>query len=187
MAAQSLLGLAPLVLEVKPLNEGTLEIQPGGAYTAKQKLTAYRPGDARAKGLPEPADFDKHTTVKKADEPFQFSFPDLDGKILSNNDPRFKGKVVLAVVTGTWCPNCHDEAQVLVQLDRKYRDRGLAIVALDFEEPEQQEDGFTRARAFIKKYGVQYTYLIAGACRDVGEGAPGRQPQLVADHLLHRS
>ena len=54
---------------------------------------------------------------------------------------------MVAVVTGTWCPNCHDEAQFLVQLDRKYRVEGLAIVALDFEEPEQQEDGLTRARA----------------------------------------
>jgi thiol-disulfide isomerase/thioredoxin len=165
-------GSRPLVLEVKPLKEGTLQILPSGAYTAKQKLTAYRPSDARAKGLPEPADFDKHTTVKNPTEPFQFSFPDLEGKILSNNDPRFKGKVVVAVVTGTWCPNCHDEAQFLVHLDRRYRDRGLAIVALDFEEPEQQEDGFTRARAFINKYGVQYTYLIAGSPVEMWEKVP---------------
>jgi thiol-disulfide isomerase/thioredoxin len=165
-------GSRPLVLEIKPSKEGTLEILPSGAYTAKLKLAAYRPADARAKGLPEPADFDNHTTLKKPDQPFQFSFPDLDGKILSNNDPRFKGKVVVAVVTGTWCPNCHDEAQFLVQLDRKYRDRGLAIVALDFEEPEQQEDGLTRARAFIKKYGVQYTYLIAGSPVEMWEKVP---------------
>ena len=136
------------------------------------KLTAYRPAAARAKGLPEPADFDKHTSIKKPDEPFQFSFPDIDGKILSNNDPRFKGKVVVAVVTGTWCPNCHDEAQFLVQLYRKYRDRGLEVVALDFEEPEQQEDGLSRARAFIKKYGVEYTYLIAGSPVEMWEKVP---------------
>ncbi len=35
-------------------------------------------------------------------------------------------------------------------------------MALDFEEPEQQAD-LTRARAFVKKYGIEYTYLIAGA------------------------
>ena len=73
-------------------------------------------------------------------------------------DPRFKGKVVLAIVTGTWCPNCHDEAQYLVQLDKKYHDKGLAIVALDFEEPEQQGT-LSRERAFVKQYGVKYTYL----------------------------
>jgi thiol-disulfide isomerase/thioredoxin len=76
------------------------------------------------------------------------------------------------VVTGTWCPNCHDEAQYLVQLHRKYRDRGLEVVALDFEEPEQQEDNLTRARAFIKKYGVEYPYLLAGAPVEMWEKVP---------------
>jgi len=78
---------------------------------------------------------------------------------------------VLAIVTGTWCPNCHDEAQYLVQLDRKYRSRGLAIVALDFEEPEQQ-GSLERQRAFVKQYGVKYTYLIAGAPEEMWEKVP---------------
>ena len=95
----------------------------------------------------------------------------MDGKLVSNEDPRFKGKVVLAIVTGTWCPNCHDEAQYLVQLDKKYRDKGLAIVALDFEEPEQQAS-FARERAFVKQYGVKYTYLIAGAPAEMWEKVP---------------
>jgi thiol-disulfide isomerase/thioredoxin len=82
-----------------------------------------------------------------------------------------KGKVVLAIVTGTWRPNCHDEAQFLVQLDKKYRDKGLAIVALDFEEPEQQGN-LERERAFVKHYGVQYTYLIAGAPAQMWEKVP---------------
>jgi thiol-disulfide isomerase/thioredoxin len=64
--------------------------------------------------------------------------------------------VVLAIVTGTWCPNCHDEAQYLVQLDKKYRDKGVAIVALDFEEPDQLGN-LEREHAFVKQYGVKYT------------------------------
>jgi thiol-disulfide isomerase/thioredoxin len=93
------------------------------------------------------------------------------GKLVSNEDPRFKGKVVLAIVTGTWCPNCHDEAQYLVELDKKYRDKGLAIVALDFEEPEQQAS-LARERAFVQQYGVKYTYLIAGAPAEMWEKVP---------------
>jgi peroxiredoxin len=165
-------GSRPLVLEIKELKDQTLEVLPRGAYTAKEKLIAYRPAAARAKGLPEPTDPDKHTRVKNPDEVFNFSFPDVDGNVVSNKDSRFTGKVVVAVVTGTWCPNCHDEAQFLVELDRKYRSRGLQVVALDFEEPEQQEDGLKRARAFIKKYGVEYPYLIAGAPIEMWEKVP---------------
>jgi thiol-disulfide isomerase/thioredoxin len=134
-------------------------------------LVAYRSEVARAKGLPQPENYETHTTVRDPNEKFIFNFPDVDGKLVSNEDPRFKGKVVLAIVTGTWCPNCHDEAQYLVQLDKKYRDKGLAIVALDFEEPEQQAN-LERERAFVKQYGVKYTYLIAGAPAEMWEKVP---------------
>jgi peroxiredoxin len=165
-------GSRPLVLEIRPLKDQTLEVLPRGAYTAKEKLIAYRPAAARAKGLPEPTDPDKHTRVKNPSEVFKFNFPDVNGNVVSSSDSRFAGKVVVAVVTGTWCPNCHDEAQLLVELDRKYRDRGLQVVALDFEEPEQQEDGLKRAKAFITKYGVEYPYLIAGAPIEMWEKIP---------------
>jgi thiol-disulfide isomerase/thioredoxin len=134
-------------------------------------LVAYRSEVARAKGLPEPDNYETHTTVRDPNETFTFNFPDVDGKLVSNEDPRFKGKVVLAIVTGTWCPNCHDEAQYLVKLDKKYHDKGLAIVALDFEEPEQQ-GSLIRERAFVKQYGVKYTYLIAGAPAEMWEKVP---------------
>jgi peroxiredoxin len=164
-------GSRPLVAEITPQSDGTLSIQLKGAYVPAKPLIAYRPDVARTKGLPEPADFTKHTTVRNPNERFSFSFPDINGKLVSSNDDRFKGKVYLAIVTGTWCPNCHDEAQYLVQLYNKYHDRGLEIVALDFEEPEQQED-LHRAKAFIKKYGVPYTYLIAGAPSEMWEKVP---------------
>ena len=126
---------------------------------------------AQAKGLPAPDDFLTHTVARDPNETFTFNFRDVNVKQVSNDDPRFKNKVVLAVVTGTWCPNCHDEAQYLVELDKKYRDKGLAIVALDFEEPEQQGT-LQRERAFIKKYGVKYTYLQSGAPAEMWEKIP---------------
>lgn len=164
-------GSRPLVALVEPQQDGTLTIQLRGPFSPKEKLIAYRPDIAQAKGLPEPSDYTTHTTVRDPKEVFAFSFPDVSGKTVSNTDPKFSNKVVLAIVTGTWCPNCHDEAQYLVQLYNKYHDKGLEIVALDFEEPEQQ-DSLSRERAFVKQYGVQYTYLIAGAPSEMWEKVP---------------
>jgi thiol-disulfide isomerase/thioredoxin len=164
-------GSRPSLIEVAVAADGSLSIVQKGSNRDGQYV-AYRPERARAKGLPEPSDYNTHTTMRDPDERFTFAFPDVDGHIVSNEDPRFKGKVVVAIVTGTWCPNCHDEAQYLVQLDEKYRDRGLAIVALDFEEPEQQ-DSLDRVRAFTRQYGVKYTYLIAGAPAEMWEKVPG--------------
>jgi thiol-disulfide isomerase/thioredoxin len=176
-------GGRPGVIIVTPKPDGSLEIQQHveahGAANAKAPpdggraaiLTAYRTDVADAKGLPKPDDFLTHTTAKDPDAAFRFSFPDLDGKLVTNDDPRFKGKVVVAVVSGTWCPNCHDEAQYLVELDKKYRGKGLAIVDFDFEEPDQQST-LERARAFEKQYGIKYTTLLAGAPSEMHEKVP---------------
>jgi thiol-disulfide isomerase/thioredoxin len=109
--------------------------------------------------------------VRDPKEVFTYSFPDVNGKLVSNEDPRFKGKVVLAIVTGTWCPNCHDEARYLVQLYEKYHRQGLEIVALDFEEADQKAS-LTRVNAFIKQYQVPYTYLIAGTPDEMWDKVP---------------
>lgn len=150
-------GARAHLLEITPAKGGTLDILQDGAT----KLTAYRPAAARSKGLPEPTDPTAHTSVKDPKEPFRFSFPDLNGKTVSNTDTRFQGKVVLVEVTGSWCPNCHDEAPFLAELYRKYKGRGLEIVSLSFEEADQIRDP-TRLRAFVKKYGMEFPVLLGG-------------------------
>lgn len=164
-------GSRPLIAEVTPQPDGTLRIQLRGAHVPEEPLIAWRPDAARAHNLPAPDDFFAHTTAHDPAERFSFRFPDVNGKLISSDDPQFKGKVYLVTVTGTWCPNCHDETQYLVQLYAKYHDRGLEIVALDFEEPEQQTD-LSRAHAFIRKYGVPYPYLIAGAPSELHDKVP---------------
>jgi thiol-disulfide isomerase/thioredoxin len=163
-------GSRPGIIQITPQPDGTLTVQLN-AEPRKEVLTAYRPEVARAKGLPEPANYLTHTTVRDPNEVFTYSFPDIHGKLVSNDDSRFTGKVVLAIVTGTWCPNCHDEARYLVQLYKQYHDKGLEIVALDFEEADQLHS-LTRVNAFIKQYGVPYTYLIAGTPDEMWDKVP---------------
>jgi thiol-disulfide isomerase/thioredoxin len=121
--------------------------------------------------VPKPDDAEGHTSVKDPNRPFQFRFPDLSGKTISNADPQFKNKVVLVNITGSWCPNCHDEAPYLEELYRKYHARGLEIVALDFEEPDQKQT-LLRLHAFLRKYGITYTYLLAGEPAQLTEKVP---------------
>ena len=163
-------GSRPGLIEITPQADGSLAIVLR-ADPRNENLTAYRPEVARAKGLPEPANYLTHTSVRNPNEVFTYSFRDVSGKIVSNNDPRFKGKVVLAIVTGTWCPNCHDEAQYLVKLYQQYHNKGVEIVALDFEEADQAES-LTRVKAFIKQYKVPYPYLIAGTPDEMWDKVP---------------
>jgi thiol-disulfide isomerase/thioredoxin len=149
-------GARPSLVVLTPQPDGTLAVDQLGKL-----FTAVRPDTARAKGLDVPADANLHTAVKDPTKPFTFSFPDLDGKLVSNTDDRFRGKVLLINVTGSWCPNCHDEDQFLPTIYDKYRAQGLEIVALDFEEPEQLPDP-VRLKAIVKQVGAKYTVLVGG-------------------------
>ena len=153
-------GSRPALLILKPASDGTIDVSLSGLHGFSE-MKAVRPAEARAKGLPAPTDADLHTTVKDPSKPFPFSFPDLNGHVIANTDPRFRGKVVLVVITGSWCPNCHDEAPFLETLHEKYHSQGLEIVALSFEEADQLKNP-TRLKAFIKEYGIKYTVLLGG-------------------------
>ena len=149
-------GLRPARLEITVNKDGSLKLVEGN-----QTMTAIRVAEVRARQLAVPTDPTRHTGVKNPSEPFHFSFADLQGRTVSDTDPRFKNKVVLVNITGSWCPNCHDEAPFLAGLDKKYKDQGLEIVALSFEEADQLKDP-VRLRAFINKYRIEYTVLLGG-------------------------
>ena len=160
-------GARPLRLTLTPGADGTLAV----VQNTDTPLTALRAEQADAKGLPKPSDPSRFTSVKDPTEPFRFSFPDLDGKIVSNTDPRFQGKVVIVSIGGSWCPNCHDEAPFLVELYKKYKKQGLEIVDLSFEEEAQQKNP-VRLRAFNKRYGIDYTVLIPGDPKELNDKVP---------------
>jgi thiol-disulfide isomerase/thioredoxin len=160
-------GARPLRLELTPASDGTLSV----VQNKDNPFTAVRADQARAKGLPQPSDPSRFTSVKDPTEPFRFSFPDLNGRVVSNTDEKFRGKVVIVSISGSWCPNCHDEAPFLGELYKKYRSRGLEIVSLSFEEEAQLKNP-VRLRAFMKRYGIEYTVLIPGEPKELAERVP---------------
>ena len=161
-------GARPLVLELTPQQDGSLEI----VRNREEKMIAVRASEAKLKDVPEPTDPSRHSSVKDPTEPFRFAFPDIAGKVLSNTDARFKNKVVIVSISGSWCPNCHDEAPFLADLYRKYHDKGLEIIALSFEEEAQKAKGYPRLLAFNKRYGVEYPVILAGEQADLAEKVP---------------
>jgi len=160
-------GARPLLLELTPKDDSSLVVVENG----KNTYSAVKTAQARARNLPEPADPARWTSVKDPSQPLRFRGKRLDGAEVSESDARFRGKVVLVNVMGSWCPNCHDEAPFLAELDRKYRKRGLEVVSLSFEEDEQLRDP-TRLRAFVKEYGLEYTVLLAGAPSELASVLP---------------
>ncbi len=102
------------------------------------------------------------TNMRAGIKAFDFAFPDLTGATVSSKDPKFKDKVLIVALAGSWCPNCHDEAAFLEPLYRDYRAKGLEVVSLMFEHFGDFDHAAAATQRFRQHYGIEYTTLIAG-------------------------
>lgn len=100
--------------------------------------------------------------LKEGFDKFSFTFPDVDGKMVSLEDEAFKDKVVLIQLFGTWCPNCMDETKFLAEWYKKNKSRGVEIIALAFESKADFDYASQRVRKTKERMGAEYTFLIAG-------------------------
>jgi peroxiredoxin len=100
--------------------------------------------------------------LKNEDGGFHFEFPDGEGKLVSLADPRFRGKVVVVNLFGSWCPNCNDEAPLLSAWHHRFRGQGLEIVGLAFEYTGKPERDREQLRRFAARHAIDYPLLLAG-------------------------
>ena len=97
---------------------------------------------------------DNMTKMKAGKTTIDFSFPNLEGKNVSLQDEKFKNKVVVVQVLGTWCPNCRDETELFSKIYNKYRGKGLEMVGLAFENGETLE----AAKPILELYKKPVSY-----------------------------
>jgi thiol-disulfide isomerase/thioredoxin len=149
-------GASAYLYHAKTDESGRLVGEYWSGMTGHQRFTAERNVDATldTSGVA--------TGMKDPSEKLQFSFPDLDGRRISLSDPQFAGKVVIVTLSGSWCPNCHDEAAFLAALYRECHAQGLEIVSLMFEHFGDFEQAAAATLRFRDKFGIEYATLIAG-------------------------
>ena len=91
-----------------------------------------------------------------------FTFPGLDGKMVSLSD--YKGKVVLVNIWATWCPPCVKEMPSMEKLYRKFKRENFEILAVSIDEP-----GPKAVAPFMEKTRLTFPALIdsKGAIKSV--------------------
>jgi thiol-disulfide isomerase/thioredoxin len=109
--------------------------------------------------LPDPESL---TYLKKGYEKIEFSFPDVNGKTVTLNDDKYKNKVVILQIFGTWCPNCMDETKFLAPWFSENKDRGIEIIGLAYERKNDFTYASGRVKKMIDKFNVPYDFVIAG-------------------------
>lgn len=100
--------------------------------------------------------------MKPGEERIGFRFPDLDSNMVSLTDERFKNKVVVIQIMGSWCPNCLDETEFLSEYYKKNKGRGVEMLALAYEYTTDFQRARKSISKFQQKYAVEYPMLITG-------------------------
>ena len=88
---------------------------------------------------------------------FDFSLPDVNDEIVSLAD--YSGKVLIVDFCGTSYPPCRKAIPHFVSLLEKYKDMGLDIVGIHYENMEA-EAAKEQINSFAAEFGITYKCLI---------------------------
>ncbi len=84
------------------------------------------------------------STLKLVGQPLELSGPTLDGKQF--NIEQWRGKLVLVDFWATWCAPCIMEMPHLIEVYKRYHDKGLEIVGVSLDHSREQLEQFVKQR-----------------------------------------
>jgi Peroxiredoxin len=138
------------------VNEDTMEhAKMYSGFNSVSEGAAIRKSDAE---LP---DAYAVTGLKKGYTTLGFSFPNLKGEAVSLRDARFKDKVVIVQISGSWCPNCLDESRFLMEMQEKYSPN-VEMLCVAFERVAEYEAAKKEAMNLVTTAGITYEVLLTG-------------------------
>jgi thiol-disulfide isomerase/thioredoxin len=133
------------------------EIKNGMYYSSAVPAEKWRATKNEKATLPDTTQI---TQLKVGESKLNFTFKDVNGKNVSINDARFKNKVVVIQIMGSWCPNCMDESKFLSSFYKEYKSKGVEVVALAYEYSTDFNRSKASVQKFIKRFNIQYPVLI---------------------------
>jgi peroxiredoxin len=149
-------GPSPFFVKGKITPDKKLQGEIGLGIYINQKFEGVATNKAE---LPDPYAL---TYLKEGYTKLDFSLPDLNGNTVTLNDAKYKGKVVIIDIVGTWCPNCTDQTTFLAPWFRENKHRGVEAIAVGFEQKDDLEYAKYTLGKLKAKYGIEYDILFGG-------------------------
>lgn len=98
----------------------------------------------------------KMSVYKPGAKAFGFSYPDVNGKLVSLSD--FKGKVVLVDIWATWCGPCVKEIPYLKKLEEEFHGQDVVFLSISLDDSKDKE----KWKKFIKDEQLGGVQVFAG-------------------------
>lgn len=111
------------------------------------------------------------SALKPGYKKLAFNFKDLTGKPVSLDDERFKNKVVIVQIMGSWCPNCMDETAYMVNYYKKFHNKGVEVIGLAYERTTDFAKSQRTVAQIKNRFNVPYPLLITGYTSNKNETA----------------
>lgn len=150
-------GPSPFIIKGKINEDHTISGEEGFGIYKNIKFDAAKNEKAE---LPDPYQI---TFLKDGVKKLDFSFPNIaGGKNVSLSDEKYKGKVVVVEIIGTWCPNCTDQTVFLSPWYNKNHDRGVEAIAIGFEQKDSLDYAKYTLGKLKEKYNINYDIAFGG-------------------------
>lgn len=100
--------------------------------------------------------------ITRVEGDVSFNLPDCDSNIIQRSDDRFRKKVIIHQIMGTWCPNCMDESVFLDSVYTSRKEEGLEVIGFAFERSPEFHKAIPGLRRTITRLGLHYPVVYAG-------------------------
>ncbi len=160
------------LFEAKINNSNTISGIFFNGYTGKENWSAKKNDTVALPEINEP------TQLRTGESKLNFTFQDLQGDSISINDEKYKNKVVVIQIMGSWCANCLDETKFLSDYYKNNRSSGVEIIALAYELTTDVLRSKISIAKFQKLFDVQYPMLITGVAIGDNKKTEKTLPQL---------
>lgn len=102
-------------------------------------------------------------SMKAGDMAADFTYPDVNGKMVSLSD--FKGKVVFVDVWATWCSPCKKEIPFVKKLEEEYHGKDVVFMSVSIDVDKDKQAWLN----MIKEKEMGGVQLFAGGLSKIGK------------------
>lgn len=137
-----------------------------GAFYSGNHFRTTWVGARNAEASLRPPDVLNSATTEN---PVSWKARSVNGELIDFSTPPYEGKIKILEIMGSWCPNCHDEAQFLSEWQKANPDLPVKIVSLSFERYQDSVKSLEVLNAFRQRWDMNWPVVYGGSTRDARE------------------